>query len=331
MAMRYRTLGRSGLQVSAIGLGGNAWGAKGRRGWGAYDAGESRPFIKRAVDCGITFFDTADAYNAGESEKILGAALKEYVPRDEVVIATKVGLPMSERPNGAGVGRKHLIAAVDQSLERLGTDYVDLLYVHRLDGITPIAELMATLDTIVRAGKARYIGGSTMPAYKFAQMILTADAFPLARPIAMQNLYNLVQREEEAEMLPLCVEEGIGLTPYSPLARGFLGANRGREGTLATERARTDANARDIFRREDYDVLERLVAVAKAHAAKPAAVALAWLLQQDVVAAPVIGVTRPEQIDEATAALDLTLGKEEIAGLEAAYLPRAAAGLRKGA
>ncbi len=328
MAMRYRTLGRSGLQVSVIGLGGNAWGAKGRRGWGAFDAGESRPFIKRALDRGINFFDTADAYNAGESEKILGAALLGYAPREEVVIAAKVGLAMSERPNGVGVGRKHFLSAVEQSLKRLGTDYVDLLYVHRLDGVTPIAELMATLEVLVRAGKVRYIGGSTMPAYKFAQMILTSDALPLARPIAMQNLYNLVQREEEAEMLPLCAEEGIGLAPYSPLARGFLGANRAREGALSTERARTDEHARDIFRASDYDVLDRVVATAKAHGAKPAAVALAWLLSQDVVAAPVIGVTRLEHIDDAIAAVDLRLAKEEIAALEAPYVPRAPARLR---
>ncbi len=326
--MQYRTLGKSGLQVSRIALGGNAWGAKGRRGWGAYDAGESRPFIKRALDCGITFFDTADAYNAGESERILGAALLSYVPRDEVVLATKVGLPMSERPNGGGVGRKHLIAAVEQSLQRLGTDYVDLLYVHRLDGVTPIAELMATLDEIVRAGKARYIGGSTMAAYKFAQMILAADAFRLARPIAMQNLYNLVQREEEAEMLPLCAEEGVGATPYSPLARGFLGGNRSREGGLATERARTDDRVRDIYRAADYDVLDRVTAVAKAHGAKPAAVALAWLLQQEVIAAPVVGVTRPEHIDDAVAALELKLAAEEIAALEAPYVARPVTGLR---
>ena len=329
MAMRYRTLGRSGLQVSSIGLGGNSWGAKGRRGWGAFDGSASRPFIKRALDCGITFFDTADAYNAGESETILGAALLAYAPREEVVIATKVGLAMSERPNGVGVGRKHLVSAVEQSLRRLGTDYVDLLYVHRLDGVTPIAELMASLETLVRAGKVRYIGGSTMPAYKFAQMILVSDASPLARPIAMQNLYNLVQREEEAEMLPLCAEEGVGLTPYSPLARGFLGANRAREGTRATERARTDAHVGELFRASDYDVLDSVLAAAKAHGTQPAAIALAWLLHQEVVTAPIIGVTRLEHIDESLAALELRLTPEEIAGLEAPYVARAVAGLRR--
>ena len=328
MAMRYRAVGRSGLLVSAIGLGGNSWGAKGRRGWGAFDARESRPFIKRALDCGITFFDTADAYNAGESETILGAALLDYAKREEVVIATKVGLAMGERPNAAGVGRKHLVSAVEASLKRLGTDYVDLLYVHRLDGTTPMAELVATLETIVRAGKARYIGGSTMPAYRFAQMLLHSDALPLARPIAMQNLYNLVQREEEAEMLPLCAEEGVGLTPYSPLARGFLGANRAREGTRSTERAQNDANVGDLFRASDYDVLDRVLATAAAHGAKPAAVALAWLLQHDVMAAPIIGVTRLGQIEDSLAALELRLSADEIAALEAPYVPRQVAGIR---
>jgi len=315
--------------VSAIGLGGNGWGAKGRRGWGAFDAGSSRPFIKRALDCGITFFDTADAYNAGESETILGAALLDYAKREEVVLATKIGLAMGERPNDVGVGRKHLVSALEQSLRRLGTDYVDLLYVHRLDGVTPVAELVATLESFVRAGKVRYIGGSTMPAYRFAQMISASEALPLARPVAMQNLYNLVQREEEAEMLPLCLEEGVGLTPYSPLARGFLGANRGREGAAATERARTDSHVGDLFRKSDFDVLDRVLATAAAHGAKPAAVALAWLLQQEVMAAPIIGVTRLEHIDESLAALELRLSAEEIAALEAPYVPRQATGVRR--
>ncbi|MEJ1160052.1 aldo/keto reductase [Prosthecomicrobium sp. N25] len=322
--MKYVQLGRSGLTVSAICMGGNSWGAAGRRAWGALDAEGSRPFFRRALDLGITFFDTADVYNFGESETIMGQELLPLVPRDDLVISTKIGIPMSAKPNHGGVGRKHLMSGIDAALKRLKTDYVDLLQVHRLDPHTPLVEVMRTLDDIVRSGKVRYIGGSTMPAYKFAQMVMIADHHGFARPIAMQNLYNLVQREEEREMLRLCAEEGVGAIPYSPLARGFLAGNRSREGGGETERAKTDAGAKDLFRPCDFDVAERVVALAAAKGVKPTQIALAWLLHKPAVAAPIIGATKVEQLDDAAGATAISLGAEEIAALEAPYAFRPA-------
>ena len=235
--MKYGPLGRSGLIVSRICLGGNSWGAKGRRGWGKFDEDEAPAYFRRALDVGITFFDTADAYNAGRSEEIMGATLMKMVKREDVVISTKVGIRMSPSQNDQGTGRKHLMAAIDVQLKRLQTDYIDVYQVHRLDPYTPMEETMYTLDQIVRSGKVRYIGGSTMPAYKFAQMCMIADWKGYAKPVAMQNLYNLIAREEEKEMNPLCLEQGVGLIPYSPLARGFLAANRAKDGGGVTERA----------------------------------------------------------------------------------------------
>lgn len=319
--MKHVQLGRSGLTVSAICLGGNSWGAAGRRAWGAFDLEGSRPFFRAALDAGINFFDTADVYNAGESERIMGEALLGYAKRDEVVISTKIGIPMSDRPNDGGLGRKHLMKSIDAALKRLGTDFIDLLQVHRLDAHTPLEETMRTLDDAVRAGKVLYIGGSTMPAYRFAQMIAIAEHRGYARPVAMQNLYNLVQREEEREMIPLCREAGVGLVPYSPLARGFLAGNRTREGA-ATERAKTDKGADGLFRESDFDVLDRVLAIAAAHGVKPMQVSLAWLLHKPPMAAPIIGVTSPAQITDAAAATAITLSAEEIASLEAPYAPR---------
>ena len=238
--MKYGPLGRSGLIVSRICLGGNSWGAKGRRGWGKFDEAEAPAYFKRALDVGITFFDTADNYNAGRSEEIMGATLMKMVKREEIVLSTKVGIRMSPVANDVGTGRKHLMASIDEQLKRLQTDYIDVYQVHRLDPHTPMEETMYSLDQLVRSGKVRYIGGSTMPAYKFAQMIMIADWKGYARPIAMQNLYNMVQREEEREMNRLCEEQGVGLIPYSPLARGFLAGNRSKEGGGATERAKND-------------------------------------------------------------------------------------------
>ena len=228
--MKYGPLGRSGLIVSRICLGGNSWGAKGRRGWGKFDESEAPAYFKRALDVGITFFDTADAYNFGRSEEIMGATLMKIAKREDFVLSTKVGIRMSDNQNDVGTGRKHLMAAVDAQLKRLQTDYIDVYQVHRLDPHTPIEETMYSLDQIVRSGKVRYIGGSTMPAYKFAQMVMIADWKGYSRPIAMQNLYNLIQREEEPEMNRLCHEQGVGLIPYSPLARGFLAGNRSKDG-----------------------------------------------------------------------------------------------------
>jgi aryl-alcohol dehydrogenase (NADP+) len=325
--MRYVNLGRSGLKVSAICLGGNSWGAAGRRTWAPFGEAESRPFFKRALDLGINFFDTADAYNLGESERIMGNCLVGYARREDLVIATKVGLPMSDRPNDAGVGRKHLMAGVDASLKRLRTDYIDLYILHRLDGVTPLEETMAALTDMVRAGKVRHVGGSTMAAYQFAQLLMLADGHGYARPISMQNLYNPIQREEEHEMNRLCFEQGVGLTPYSPLARGFLAGNRKREGGGATQRAREDAQAQkmELFRASDFTVAERLGAIAKTRGIKPTQAALAWLFSKPVMAAPVIGTTQLHYLDDAAAAVDLKLTAEECKSVEEPYAWRAAA------
>jgi len=319
--MKYVQLGRSGLTVSAICLGGNSWGAVGRRGWAPIDEAGARPFFRAALDAGINFFDTADVYNDGESERIIGATLLRDVAREEVVIATKLGIARTDRPNRGGTGRKHLMASVDASLRRLGTDHVDLLYIHRLDAVTPVEETMEALNDVVRAGKALYVGGSTMPAWRFAQMCAIARERGWARPVAMQNLYNLVQREEEREMIPLCLDQGVGLVPYSPLARGFLGGNRTREGA-ATQRARTDRQADGLFRNEDFDVLDAVADIARARGLKPMQVALAWMLGKPVMTAPVLGVSDPSQIADAVAATEVTLTAEEVARLEAPYRPR---------
>jgi aryl-alcohol dehydrogenase (NADP+) len=317
--MKYVTLGRSGLKVSAICLGGNSWGAEGRRAWAPFGEAESRPFFKRALDVGVNFFDTADAYNAGASESILGQCLLGYAPRDQVVISTKFGLKMGKGPNDAGIGRKHLRHAVDAQLKRLGTDYIDVYQIHRLDAVTPLEEVMDALTALVQAGKVLYIGGSTMPAWRFAQMIALAEHKGYARPVAMQNLYNLLQREEEREMIPLCLEAGVGLIPYSPLARGVLAGPR------KTERAREDKQAtqNDLFRDSDKAIVGKLVEIAASRNVKPTQIALAWCLAKPVMASPIIGATKLDYLDDAAAATDITLTSEEIAALEAPYQWRA--------
>ena len=318
--MKYGPLGRSGLIVSRICLGGNSWGAKGRRGWGKFDEAEAPAYFRRALDVGINFFDTADAYNFGRSEEIMGATLLKMVRRDDVVISTKVGVRMSDGPNDVGTGRKHLMSAVDAQLKRLQTDYIDVYQVHRLDPHTPIEETMYSLDQIVRSGKVRYIGGSTMPAYKFAQMIMLADWKGYARPIAMQNLYNLVQREEEREMNRLCEEQGVGLIPYSPLARGFLAANRAKDGGGATERAKNDTVVKaGTYRDSDWDIVDRLRKVAAGKNVSPAQAALAWLLGKSYMGAPIIGATSLDQLTSAAQATEVTLTADESASLEQPY------------
>lgn len=318
--MKYGPLGRSGLIVSRICLGGNSWGAKGRRGWGKFDETEAPAYFKRALDVGITFFDTADAYNAGRSEEIMGATLLKMAKREDLVISTKVGIRMSPSQNDQGTGRKHLMSAIDEQLRRLQTDYIDVYQVHRLDPHTPVEETMYSLDQIVRSGKVRYIGGSTMPAYKFAQMIMLADGKGYARPIAMQNLYNLIQREEEKEMNRLCHEQGVGLIPYSPLARGFLAANRSKDGGGATERAKNDVNVQPgTYRDCDWEVAERLRKVAAGKNCAPAQAALAWMLSKPYMAAPIIGATNLDQLSSAAQATDVTLSADEIKSLEEPY------------
>ncbi len=319
--MKYVPLGRSGLMVSRVCLGGNSWGARGRRAWAGFDAGDSAPFFKRALDRGINFFDTADAYNLGASETIMGETLMGYAPRDEIVLSTKVGLKMGDKPNAVGLGAKHMLASIDVQLKRLKTDHIDVYQVHRLDPHTPIEEFMYTLDGIVRSGKVRYIGGSTMPAYKFAQMIACAERYGYARPIAMQNLHNLIQREEEREMNALCLEAGVGLIPYSPLARGFLAGNRVRGGGGETERAKNDAGASpDTYRDCDWKIVDELKAIAAARGAKPTQVAFLWLWSKPYMAAPIMGSTKLEQLDEAAAAADMPpLTADEIKRLETPY------------
>lgn len=319
--MKYVSLGRSGLMVSRVCLGGNSWGAAGRRAWAAFGPEESAPFFRRALDLGINFFDTADAYNLGLSETIMGEKLLPLVPRDELVISTKVGLKMGAAPNAIGLGRKHLVAALDAQLKRLGTDHVDVYQVHRLDAVTPLEEVMATLDGFVRAGKVRYIGGSAMPAYKFAQMIAIADARGYARPVAMQNLYNAIQREEEREMNALCAEQGVGMIPYSPLARGFLAGNRQPEGGGTTERAAKDDRAKpENWRACDWAVLDAIRAIARTRGAKPTQVALLWLWSKPEMAAPIIGATKLDQLDDAAQATDMPpLTAEEVSRIETPY------------
>jgi aryl-alcohol dehydrogenase (NADP+) len=318
--MKYGPLGRSGLIVSRICLGGNSWGAKGRRGWGKFDEEEAPAYFKRALDVGITFFDTADAYNAGRSEEIMGATLMKMARREDIVISTKVGVRMSPSANDQGTGRKHLMSAIDLQLKRLQTNYIDVYQVHRLDPHTPIEETMYTLDQIVKSGKVRYIGGSTMQAYKFAQMIMLADWKGYARPIAMQNLYNLIQREEEKEMNRLCHEQGVGLIPYSPLARGFLAANRSREGGGATERSKNDVNVQPgTYRDSDWEIADRLKKVAAGKNCSPAQAALAWMLSKPYMASPIIGATNLDQLTSAAQATEFRITDEDARLLEEPY------------
>lgn len=325
--MQYTNLGRSGLKVSRICLGGNSWGAKDKRSWAPFDAEASRPFFKRALDRGINFFDTADVYNSGVSEEVIGNCLVGSVSRDELVITTKVGLPMGDKPNRSGLGRKHLMASIDASLKRLRTEYVDLYIIHRFDPLTPIEEIMTGLAEIVRSGKARYIGASTMWTHQFARLQLFAKANGLPPFIAMQNLYNLLYREEEREMIPFCREEGVGVTPYSPLARGVLSGTRSRSGGGETERAREDNLATAYFTDESFAIVDRVVALAKQRGVKPSQIALAWLLHKPGLAAPVIGSTALEQIDDAAEATGVTLGADEIKSLDNLYRARPVMGL----
>jgi aryl-alcohol dehydrogenase (NADP+) len=318
--MKYGPLGRSGLIVSRVCLGGNSWGAKGRRGWGKFDEDEAPAYFRRALDVGITFFDTADVYNAGRSEEIMGATLMKMAKREDIVISTKAGARMSPAQNDQGTGRKHLMSAIDLQLRRLQTDYIDVYQVHRLDAHTPMEETMYTLDQIVRSGKVRYIGGSTMPAYRFAQMCMLAEWRGYARPVAMQNLYNLIQREEEKEMNPLCLEQGVGLIPYSPLARGFLAANRSRDGGGATERSKNDVNVQPgTYRDCDWEIAERLKKVAAGRNCSPAQAALAWMLSKPYMASPIIGATSLDQLTSAAQATEVALSADDIRSLEEPY------------
>ena len=299
------------------------YGSKKWREW-VLEEPESRPFIQRAVELGINFFDTADMYSVGVSEEILGRALKDLAPpRDRVVIATKVYNPMGDDPNQRGLSRKHIMHAIDDSLRRLQTDYVDLYQIHRFDYSTPIEETMQALHDIVKAGKALYIGASSMFAWQFAKMQYAAEQQGLTRFVTMQNHYNLVYREEEREMIPLCRNEGVGLIPWSPLARGFLAGNRTtRQDHGSTIRARTDEYAQMMYYQDsDFDVVKRVTEIAQKRGVKNTQVALAWVLQQPGITAPIVGASKMEHLEDAVKAMDLTLTKQELDALAEPYKP----------
>jgi aryl-alcohol dehydrogenase (NADP+) len=319
--MQYVSLGRTGLKVSRLCLGAMTYGDPAWRTW-VLPEDQSRPFIKRALEFGINFFDTADMYSLGKSEEVLGRALRDFATRDSVVIATKAFNPMSDDPNDRGLSRKHLMSAIDSSLRRLGTDHVDLYQIHRWDDETPIEETLCALHDIVKAGKARYIGASSMWAWQFVKAQYLADRHGWTRFVSMQPHYNLVYREEEREMLPYCREEGIGVIPWSPLARGFLAGNRRPADKGDTSRAKTDDVAHWLYYAEsDFRVVERVVALARARDVAPAQIALAWVLHQSGVTAPIVGASKMAQLDQAVAALDITLSAEELKTLEELYEP----------
>ena len=322
--MDYVKLGRTGLDVSRICLGCMSYGEASRGGhqW-VLDEAESRPFIQQALEGGINFFDTANVYSLGSSEEFLGRALKEFARRDEVVIATKVHGQMRPGPNGSGLSRKAILSEVEHSLRRLDTDYIDLYQIHRLDHGTPIEETLEALDDVVRAGKVRYIGASSMAAWEFAKCLFTATTHGWTRFVSMQDHYNLLNREEEREMLPLCADQGIGVIPWSPLARGRLT----REWGEATNRSEQDPfGARLYNEATDSQIVERVAEVAAERGVPRAQVALAWMLSKAVITAPIIGATKPHHLDDAIAAVDLRLSAEEIKRLEEPYIPHDVAG-----
>ena len=320
--MHYLPLGRTGLKVSRICLGAMTYGSSQWRPW-ILDEEAARPFFRRALDAGINFFDTADMYSLGASEEVLGRAIRDFASRDQVVIATKVFFPMSDAPNDRGLSRKHILHAVDASLRRLGTDYIDLYQIHRFDHETPIEETLEALHDVVKAGKVRYLGASSMFAWQFARMLHVAERHGWTRFVTMQCHYNLVYREEEREMIPLCIDEGIGVIPWSPLARGFLAGNRSRADRAGeTARAKSDDYAQQMyFSDSDFDVVDQVVALAERRGVKPAQIALAWMLHKPGITAPIVGASKMPQLDEALEALSIRLDAEEMAALEAPYRP----------
>ncbi|MEJ3657477.1 aldo/keto reductase [Actinomycetes bacterium KLBMP 9759] len=323
--MEYTRLGSTGLAVSRICLGMMSYGSKLWRDW-VLDIDAARPLVRSAVDAGVTFFDTADVYSIGVSEEVTGALLAElFSSRDDYVLATKVFSKMGEGPNEKGLSRKHIMAGIDASLRRLGTDHVDLYQIHRWDPDTPIEETMEALHDVVRAGKARYIGASSMYAWQFAKAQHTADLGGWTRFVAMQDHYNLLYREEEREMHPLCVDQGVGVIPWSPLARGVLAGNRTRDGK-STTRAQSDEMADRLYSDADFAVVDAVGAVAEARGLPQAQVALAWMLHKDAVTAPIVGATKPGHIEDAVAAVDVELSDDEIEALEKPYVPHAVVG-----
>ena len=320
--MDYVRLGATGLKVSRICLGCMSYGAPSWRSW-VLNEEQSRPFIKRALEKGVNFFDTADVYSVGESERVVGEALHDFAKRHEVVIATKVNGAMGPDPNNRGLSRKHIMDGIDASLRRLKTDYVDLYQIHRFDYETPIEETLEALNDVVRAGKARYIGASSMYAWQFMKMLSVSKANGWSPFVSMQPQYNLVYREEEREMLNLCKSEGVGVIPWSPLARGFLAGGRAAPGEGNTERSRTDEFAPRLYYKEaDFAVVKALEEIARARGVSNTQVALAWVLKNPAITSPIVGTTKESHLDEAVAALEIKLTAEEIKALEAPYQPK---------
>jgi 1-deoxyxylulose-5-phosphate synthase len=314
-------LGATGLHVSRVCLGMMSYGNDSDRPW-VLDEAATEPIVRRAVEGGITFFDTADVYSAGASEVATGRLVPKYIARDEVVIATKVNGQMTPGPNGRGLSRKHIMSAIDASLRRLGMDHVDLYQIHRWDAHTPIEETMEALHDVVRAGKARYIGASSMYAWQFAKAQHVAERNGWTAFVSMQNHYNLVYREEEREMIPLCLDQGVGVIPWSPLARGFLTGTRTRAGERRTTRAETDKFTDSLYGRpEDFDVADRVAEVAGERGVAPAQLALAWLMHRPGVTAPIVGATKLEHLEDALAAAELDMADDDMARLEEPYVP----------
>ena len=314
-------LGATGLKVSRICLGMMSYGSSAWRDW-VLDGPAAEPIVRRAAELGITFYDTADMYSLGASEEVTGQILREIYPlRDDYVLATKVYNPMGDGPNDRGLSRKHILASIDASLRRLGTDHVDLYQIHRWDAETPIEETMEALHDVVRAGKARYLGASSMYAWQFAKAQHVATVNGWTRFVSMQPHYNLVYREEEREMLPYCLDSGVGVIPWSPLARGLLAGGRSRSGDQQTTRARTDTYAEQLYGEDDFAVADAVQQVAKDRGLPPAQIALAWLLHQPAVTAPIIGATKIGHVEDAAGAVQVALSDEELAVLAAPYRP----------
>jgi 1-deoxyxylulose-5-phosphate synthase len=323
--LEYVRLGQSGLEISRICLGMMSYGDQSTRRW-HLGAEQAEPIVRRAVEAGVTFFDTADVYSEGASEEITGRLLGRLFPRrDDFVLSTKVYYPTGPGPNDRGLSRKHVLAAIDESLRRLGTDYVDLYQIHRWDYETPIEETMAALHDVVQSGKARYIGASSMYAWQFAKAQHVAESAGSSKFVSMQNHYNLVYREEEREMIPLCLDQGVGVIPWSPLARGFLAGNRERGGERRTPRAESDPVA-EWYEDADFDVVDEARAVAAERGVPAAQIGLAWLLGKAGVSAPIVGATKTSHLDDAVAAVDVVLSDEEVFRLEAPYRPHAILG-----
>lgn len=318
--MEYVRLGSTGMKVSRICLGTMSYGGPSERWKWALDEEASRPFIRQALELGINFFDTANVYSIGGSETVVGKALRDFAPRDEVVIATKVFSEMAPKPNHGGLSRKHILSSIDASLRRLGTDYVDLYQIHRWDPETPIEETLEALNDVVRAGKARYIGASSMYAWQFTKALYTSDMHGWSRFVSMQNYYNLAYREEEREMLPLCIDQKIAVIPWSPLGRGILTRKPTKEHN-ETLRAQTDAFGKSLYTEEDFKIAGLVNDVAEKRGLPMAQIALAWMLSKSFITSPIIGATKPHHLPDAAAAVTVQLSPEEIAYLESGYQP----------